>query len=334
MKPGSSALPTVSVIVPVRNEGDNVGALVRDLTRQERAPAEILIVDTGSTDDTCARVTEEAQQDPRVRLLRAPGALPGGGRNAGIRATASDWVAFIDGGMRIDSRWLGHLMAAADRGEPVDVVLGGLEPTMNSRLARAAALAYVPERRAAPTGGEWRGFCLPSSAVRRQLAIDVGGFPESLRSAEDLVFLERLQSQGRFAWAPDAKVRWTHANSPGDVWRRFRTYAEHSFRGGFMKDWFVPVARRYSIVAAASGPALPAAVVMMLLARSWVMQRRKPEFTDPDLGGRLLQLVEVAFLLGTIDLAMFSAWAVWLSQGRPRAVLDSLSSPSAPGASV
>jgi glycosyltransferase involved in cell wall biosynthesis len=310
---------TVSVIIPVRDEAAGIEALLADLLCQTRPPREILVVDTGSSDDTRERVSRVAARDPRVRLLSAPGALPGGGRNAGLAAAAGEWVAFVDGGMRVAREWLADLMRAVDAGAPVDVVLGGLEPVADSRWARAAALAFVPARRPTPEGGQWRGFCLPSSATRLELA-RAAGFPESLRSGEDLIFFQRLSQRARIGYSPDAIVRWRHAATPAQVWRRFRAYAESSFKADLMRDWFRPLARRYLALALVSGPMLPTATIAFLVARAVVMQKRKPELTDLTRAGRALQVAEVALMLGLIDAATFAAWIAWRRQRRPAIV--------------
>lgn len=310
---------SVSIIVPVRNEADGIAALLSDLLGQSRAPLEVLVVDTGSTDATVGVVERLTATDRRLRLLRAPGALPGGGRNAGLRAAVGEWIAFVDGGMRVGPQWLARLMAPVDRGDAVDVALGALEPVVETRSARAAALAYVPARRPTPDGaGHWRGFCLPSSAVRASLARRVGGFPEELRSGEDLIFFRRLEPSARIAYAPAAAVHWRHAATPSAVWRRFRTYAEHSFRAGLMGDWFAVLRRRYLALLATTGPLLPVSATGLLLARAFVMQWRKPELVDAAALGRARQLVEVAFYLGLIDAATLVAWWHWTRHGRTR----------------
>ena len=298
----------------MRDEAASIEALLANLSAQSYPAAEILVVDSGSRDDTIARVEAAAKKHPRLRLLQNPGALPGGARNTGLRAATSEWVAFVDGGMRVGRDWLAKLMAHSDG---ADLVLGGFEPACESRQARAAALAFVPERRPAPAGGEWRGVCLPSSAARRTSAFLAGGFPEALRSGEDLLFLQRLQKQSIVHYAPEAVVRWSDASSPSAVWRRFRKYAESSFSAGLMTDWFDVAARRYRAMLL-FGPAFPAAAAALLLLRAVVMQRRKPEFAD----GGLAQIVEVAAYLGIIDAATFAAWLAWRRDGSPRANLE------------
>jgi cellulose synthase/poly-beta-1,6-N-acetylglucosamine synthase-like glycosyltransferase len=259
-----------------------------------------------------------------VRVVQLSRGFPGAARNAGVRAAKSDWIAFVDAGMRLSPDWLSALARPVIADPSVDCVLGGLEPVADSRMRRAAALAFVPARRPTPDGGgAWRGFCLPSSLIRRERVLAVGGFPEALRSGEDLVFYRSLASRCKIAYAPEAIVCWTHASTPTAVWRRFRSYAEHSFKAGLMKDWFDVVARRYAIMAALSGPFLPLAAPMFLLTRAAVLQRRKPEFSSAGLAARLVQAFEVSFYLGIIDLATARAWLDWRAAGRPRVVQDS-----------
>ena len=133
-----------------------------------------------------------ALRDARVRACTSrAGALPGGRRNVGLRAATGEWVAFVDGGMRVARDWLAALMLPVDAGEPLDVVLGGLEPVAETRLdACAAALAFLPAHRPTPPGasrGQWRGYCLPRRRCAPELARAVG-FPEALRSGEDLIW--------------------------------------------------------------------------------------------------------------------------------------------------
>ena len=64
---------TISIVVPARNEQDNVAALAEAVRRAlAGAPerCEILFVDDGSTDETAARVRKLRAADPAIRLVR------------------------------------------------------------------------------------------------------------------------------------------------------------------------------------------------------------------------------------------------------------------------
>jgi glycosyltransferase involved in cell wall biosynthesis len=303
--------------VPVRDEEGSVDALLTDLRAQLRPPAAVVLADMGSRDRTRDVVAEHARQDARITLLSLPPGFPGAGRNAGLRAARTEWVAFVDAGVRVPPDFLARLMAPVDAGQPVDLVLGNMDPVMETRAQRAAALAYVPARRALPDGASWRGPLVHSSAVRRAAAFDAGGFAEALRSGEDLLFLRALQSRCRTAQAPAARVRWLHTATTGGVWRRFRAYAAASLRAGLMDDWFAVMRRRYTWMLLL-GPAYPLGVFALLLARAVAMQRRKPEMADPRAMGRAWQVLEVALYLGIIDAATWSAWIGWRRGGRER----------------
>ena len=60
---------TVSVLLPTLNEGKRVGPCLDGLTSQRAPLTEIIVIDSGSTDDTLARVTAARARDPRFRVI-------------------------------------------------------------------------------------------------------------------------------------------------------------------------------------------------------------------------------------------------------------------------
>lgn len=93
----ASGRPTVSVIVPARNEEASLAACLESLMSQTGVPFEIIVVDDGSTD----RTRSIAESFPSIRVLEA-GPLPPGwsGKNnavtAGARAAQGQWLLFTD----------------------------------------------------------------------------------------------------------------------------------------------------------------------------------------------------------------------------------------------
>ena len=69
----TDAHPTISVVVPARNEGEHLvrsfGRILEELRSLDVA-YELLAVDDGSTDDTWARLAELTRTDPSVRGIR------------------------------------------------------------------------------------------------------------------------------------------------------------------------------------------------------------------------------------------------------------------------
>lgn len=85
--------PLVSIIIPAYNSGTYLRLTVESVLEQAHRPIEILIVDDGSTDDT----PRTAQSfGPPVRLLQQAHSGHPATRNAGIRAAAGEYIAFVD----------------------------------------------------------------------------------------------------------------------------------------------------------------------------------------------------------------------------------------------
>src|SRR5262245_42051285 len=61
--------PSISVILPNFNHGKFVGAALRALLSQSRAPAEIIFIDDASTDDSLSVIREIAATNPCIRVI-------------------------------------------------------------------------------------------------------------------------------------------------------------------------------------------------------------------------------------------------------------------------
>ncbi len=109
----------VSVIVPVRNEADNVLPLITEIhaALEGRAEFEVLYVDDGSTDDTAARLAEAARRFPRLRVLRhgSPSGQSTAVANA-VQAARYPWVATLDGDCQNDPADIPAMLAAVSPG--------------------------------------------------------------------------------------------------------------------------------------------------------------------------------------------------------------------------
>jgi chlorobactene glucosyltransferase len=120
--PGNSVLPSLTVVVPARNESANIAACLRSLLEQQYSsrPLQIVVVDDDSQDDTPAIVAGLAAGDPRLRLLAAP-PLPRGWKGKvhacwyAMEAARPDteWLCFLDADVRAHPLALASAVEAA-----------------------------------------------------------------------------------------------------------------------------------------------------------------------------------------------------------------------------
>ena len=105
------ATPTVSVVIPTWNRAELLRNALLSLGRQTIAPAEILVVDNASTDDT-AQVVRES----RARLISLESNVGfAGAVNEGVRRAASDWVFILNNDVELQADWIACALSAAER---------------------------------------------------------------------------------------------------------------------------------------------------------------------------------------------------------------------------
>jgi dolichol-phosphate mannosyltransferase len=116
------ARPPLSVVVPVRDEAENVGPLLEEIVHalDEKIEFELLFVDDGSRDGTVDGLVELLGGEPRLRLLQH-------GRRAGqsaalatgVRAARGRWIATLDGDGQNDPADILPLLAALEDADPL-----------------------------------------------------------------------------------------------------------------------------------------------------------------------------------------------------------------------
>ena len=116
--------PRVSLVIPVRNEAENIKELIESIQHQSRKPDEVIFVDGGSSDGTIDILRESCKQNSNFRLIEARNALPGQGRNIGVANSLFDWIAFTDAGNRLEPDWLEQLILVANADPDTGIVCG------------------------------------------------------------------------------------------------------------------------------------------------------------------------------------------------------------------
>jgi len=312
----------VSVIVPVRDEENSIRELLDSLLDQTRPPDEIVITDGGSVDGTPQIIDEYIRKGAPVRLIRAGAALPGRGRNLGAAQASFEWLGFTDAGIRLAKDWLEALVSRAEKDASIDVVYGSWQPVTDTFFKQCAAIAYVPPP--APRDGlVVRPRFIASTLLRREAWQAVNGFPEDLRSAEDLVFMDRVENAGyRFVFEPRAQVLWDLRPTLAATFKRFLVYSRNNIRAGLFRQWQATILVRYGVLAVLLVGALivepswvwfpVAAWLLMLAARAAVSVRRNRFCYPASFLQNVLRAAMVMSLLAVLDAAAIIGSIQWL----------------------
>ena len=184
-------LQNLSVIIPTHNR---VGLLPRALTSihaQTLPPAEIIVVDDGSTDGTERLMQSEF---PGVGYLRQENRGVAAARNRGIREARGEWLAFLDS----DDEWLP---------QKLERQLGALAKNPELFVCHTNEIWIRRGRRVNPMkkhtkhGGRIFSKCLPlcvispsSVVLHRSILTRTGLFDESLPACEDYDLWLRVSS--------------------------------------------------------------------------------------------------------------------------------------------
>ena len=227
----------VSVVVPVRNEESSVRALLEGLLNQTLPPDEIVITDGGSTDATCDVIEDFIRKGAQIKLIREQFSLPGRARNIGVSKARNEWIAFTDAGNRAEPDWLATLTRQVTNDQTIDIIYGSYEPVIENFFQECAAIAYVPPRFQAD-GKFIQPRSIVSALMRRTVWEAVGGFPETLRSAEDLLFMRKVEQAGfRIKREPAAVVHWNIQRTLWGTFTRFVVYGRNNIRAGLWRNW-------------------------------------------------------------------------------------------------
>ena len=138
----ASPRPEFSVVIATRNRAPALRDCLQALARQSLAPdaVEILVVDNGSHDATCATVTSLRLRPPLIYLF-FPTASAAAARNYGASQARGKWLAFLDDDCTPPRDWLARARKTLQRRG----VLAAGGPALLPRNSPAYPRWFLPE---------------------------------------------------------------------------------------------------------------------------------------------------------------------------------------------
>ena len=184
----------ISTIIPAYNRADLIGETLRSVLEQDRPPAEVIVVDDGSSDGTPDVV---ASYGKAVTLIRQVNAGPGPARNTGFAASSGEILHFMDSDDLISLNFYAVAAAAIEGG--AEMTYGPwLKTRIDGRMLFPEAVALqqgpVPPRLPIDLASlmiDWFTVLQPC-LFRRHLLARAGPYRGDLMPSEDMELLYRI----------------------------------------------------------------------------------------------------------------------------------------------
>lgn len=186
--------PTISVIVPVHNGGENFRRCLSALAEAEPPPNEIIVVADADRDGSGCLAEKSGAQ---VLITPTPGG-PARARNLGARIARGDVLFFVDADVAIPPDAMEKITAAFRREPDLAAIFGSYDdaPAATNFLSQYKNLFHhYIHQTAREEASTFFGAC---GAIRRDVFLALGGYYESYRqpSIEDIELGYRLKHAG------------------------------------------------------------------------------------------------------------------------------------------
>lgn len=187
--------PSVSVIIPVYNGGENFRRCLASLADCTPPPKEVIVVADGDSDGSW-RLAEK--QGFQVLRIATPGG-PAGARNLGARAAKGDILFFTDADVMIPADTIDRIAIVFQQEFDLAALFGSYddEPFETNWLSQYRNLLhhYVHQTGNEDASTFWAGC----GAIRREIFLEMGGFDKQMYrypSIEDIELGYRLKKTG------------------------------------------------------------------------------------------------------------------------------------------
>lgn len=224
--------PFVSIVMPVRNEGDyiekSLGAVLSQNYPKNRM--EIIVADGMSTDKTREIIKKLQKEHPLLKIIDNPQGIVAPGLNAAIRSAQGDIIIRADGHCEIAADYVSQCVKTL-KNPAWDVVGGPIETIGETRVARAIAVAMSSWF---GVGGsafrtirnkEMEADTVPFPAYRKEIFLKAGYFDEELVRNQDDEHNYRIRKMGgKIFLNPKIKSRYYSRGTLKSLWLQYCQY--------------------------------------------------------------------------------------------------------------
>ena len=213
--------PQCSIVIRCFNEGKHIGRILNGLIQQKIKEIEIIIVDSGSTDDTLA----VAKSFP-VNILNIQPEEFSFGRalNIGCEAATGDIIVIASAHVYpVYHDWLEKLLSPFSDSK-VGLVYGKQRGNHLTKFTEHQIFAqWFPEESIAR---QEHPFCNNANAAIRRSVWKELPYNEELTGLEDLDWGKKIMEKGFYvAYSAEAEIIHAHNETPSRIYNRYRREA-------------------------------------------------------------------------------------------------------------
>jgi len=236
----------ITLIIPTLNAGGCIGKLLSELREQDTKPAEIIIIDSSSEDNT-VRLAEGL--GAKTIIIPRESFNHGKTRNLAAQEAKGDVISFMtQDALPFDNAFLRVLTAPLGRPD-IAATFGRQIPRSDAPLPEVFARSFnypdVPSVKGIDDTGRYGiktfFFSNVCSAIKRELFFRAGMFPENIRANEDMLLAAKFMIDGyKVSYVPEARVIHSHHFSLSNQFRRYYNIASSLRHNSWILEYARP----------------------------------------------------------------------------------------------
>ena len=207
-----------SIVIRAYNEGRHIGRLLEGIRQQTIKDVEIILIDSGSTDETVA-----IAESFGARIVHIPSAEFTFGRslNLGIRAATRELIVLASAHVYpVYPDWLESLLRPFE--DPhIALTYGKQRGPESAKFSEQQIYHQWYPNASRPR--QTTAFCNNANAAIRRILWEKNPYDETLTGLEDLAWAKWAKEQGYgIAYVAEAEIIHIHNETPRGVFNRYR----------------------------------------------------------------------------------------------------------------
>ena len=220
-KPAALRPVVCSIVIRAYNEAQHIRQLLEGILQQTIQDVQIILVDSGSSDDTL-RIAETYPVE--IYHIRPEEFSFGRSLNYGIAQARAEWVVFASAHVYpVYPDWLERLLAPLQDAKTA-LVYGKQRGSVRTKFSEHQVFSHwFPD---VSVANQTHPFCNNANAAIRRSFWEEHPYDETISGLEDLEWARWAMQQGyRIAYSAEAEIVHVHHETPRGVYNRYRREA-------------------------------------------------------------------------------------------------------------